>query len=239
MKKLQQLIKGGAGMIGMVCLLALTLSSCLKNHDNDYVEVPAAYMSAINASPGSPDQDIYLDNNLVNNYPINYGNGLDYFRAYTGKRTIYFYTSGTKQVTKSDTITLGADKYYSVFLANTPANADLVILRDTLNKPAAGMAAIRFVDLSPDAPAVDFAINGGAVLTANKLYKGFSSFTPISGNKAYTFEIRQAGTSTVLVNIPNVTIQSGSIYTVWLQGLNAATDNTKLKAGVQTNAYYY
>jgi len=237
MKKFQQKFTWRAGIIGMVCLLATLLTSCLKDHDNEPLP-PAGLVSVINASPDSQPLDFYLNNNMVNVYPLRFGYGLDYFRAYTGKRTATFTMAGTQQQVKSDTLTVNTDKFYSIFLANKASSPDMVILTDSIAKPASGMATIRFVNLSPDAPAADLVIKGGATLAANKTYKSASGFTAVQGGN-YTLEVHQAGTSTVLATLDNTTITNGSVYTVWLQGFAAATDNTKLSADIQTNAIYY
>src|SRR5205085_2085638 len=100
-------------------------------------------------------------------------------------------------------------------------------------------ATIRLVNVSPDAGPVDLAIKGGAVIASNKNYKGFSSFVSITGNTKYTFEVRQAGTTTVLATVTDVTLPGAAAYTVWLQGVKAATDQTKLTAGLQQNVYFY
>jgi hypothetical protein len=73
-------------------------------------------------------------------------------------------------------------------------------------------------------------------LVSNKSFKGFSDFASIAAQN-YTFEIRQAGTSTVLTTLTNVSINSGYVYTIFLRGLVAATDGTKLTADLVTNAY--
>jgi hypothetical protein len=240
MKNLQQITKSRAGVIGMIGLLALSLSSCLKNNNNDnyYDTTPVAGISVINVSPDSQPLDFYLDNNKANTTPIPYGDGLDYTRAYTGKRNATFYLTGTQTKIKTDTMTLRANRYYTLFLANLVSKPDYVLLRDTLTQPAAGKAGIRFVNLGSDAPAVDLAIKGGAVLVSNKAYKSFSTFVPVAGGTKYTLEIRQAGTAAVLATSTEVTLQSGSLYTVWLQGLTGKTDNTTFKAKIQLNAYY-
>lgn len=241
MKNLQQSTKRRAGIIGMIGLLAVSLSSCLKNSNSDssYDTTPVAGISVINASPDSQPLDFYLDNNKVNLSPIPFGDGLDYSRAYTGKRTATFYLTGTQTKIKSDTMTLSANRYYSLFLANVVSKPDYVFLRDTLAQPAAGMAGVRFINLGSDAPAADLAIKGGAVIVANKAYKGYSKFTPVNGNTLYTLEIRQAGTSTVLATTTPVNLKGGSLYTIWLQGLTTgSTDATKLAAKIQLNAYY-
>ena len=241
MKNVQQFTKSRAGIIGMIGLLALSLSSCLKNDrnsDGSYDTTPVAGISVINTSPDSQPLDFYLDNNRANTTPIPYGDGLDYIRAYTGKRTAIFYLAGTQTKVKSDTMTLNANRYYTLFLANLVSKPDYVLLRDTLNQPASGKAGIRFINLGPDAPAADLAVKGGAVLVSNKAYKGFSTFVPVTGGTKYTLEIRQAGTSTVLATTTEVTLQNGSLYTVWLQGLTGKTGDAAFKAKIQLNAYY-
>ncbi len=250
MKNIKQILERRAGIIGMVCLLAVSLSACVRdnyyegygnnnsiNNNPNANSQPPAYLSVIDASPTSPTLDYYLNTSHVASN-LTYGHTIDYFAAYTGLRTSTFYTTGTTTIFKSDTMTLKANNYYSLYLANLPSKPDFLLLTDTLSQPATNTASIRFVDLSTDAPAVDLGIKGGALITANKSYKGYSSFIPVTGNTTYTFEVRQAGTSTVLVSLSNITLSSGAIYTVWLHGLAAATDQTRLTLDIRTNGYY-
>jgi hypothetical protein len=225
--------------LGVVCMLSvLFLSSCLKNN-TDYYAPPVAYVSFIQASPNEPPLDLYLNNNKVNQPPIGYGTTLDYFRAYTGTRTVNLYNQGTMNKVLSDTVNLSANVAYSLFMTNTTAHPDLLLLTDTINQPAAGKANIRFVNVSPDAPAVDFAIKDTTAKVSNKAFKGFSSFLPVQGGKSYTFEVRQHGTSTVLATLANVTVSSGLVYTIWFHGLtNTSNIANKLGVDIVTNAYY-
>lgn len=240
MKNVQQNLKRRAGIIGMVCLLAVSLSSCLKNNTNDtIVQQPVALLAVLDASPDAPSLDFYLDNNKVNNVPIQYGNGLDYFKAYTGKRAATFFASGTTTKIKTDTVTFKENTFYSLFLANVASKPDYLLTVDSLKNPVAGMATIRLVNVSPDAPALDLGIKGGTLIASNRTYKTYSSFIPVSGNLSYILEVRQAGTSNVLVTIPNTKYYPGAVYTVWVHGLAAGTGTTALTADVQTNAYYY
>lgn len=219
--------------------LSLLLSSCLKNSNNYYVP-PAAYVSFYQAIPNAQPLDIYFDNNKVNAIPINYSDGIDYFRAYTGKRTVNFYTAGSTTKIFSDSVHLNQDMVYSLFLTNTLASPSLLLLTDSLSQPPAGMAKIRFVNVSPDAPAVDFAVKDSTALVTNKAFKGYSSFVPIKGNSHYIFEVRQKGTNTVLATSTNANLLSGFVYTIWFHGLaNSVSTNDKLAADIVTNAYYY
>lgn len=234
----QQILKRGAGIFGMICLLSITLTSCLKDH-NDYVpQQPVALISAINASPDAANVDFYLDQNKGNNQPVETGKSLDYIRAYTGKRNVSF-SIGSGQKIKTDTVTLRADKFYSLFLSNLVAKPDFLLIADSIARPASGMATVRLVNLSPNVASADLAITGGAVLASGKAYKTYSSFIPVMANTSTSFEVRTGGTSTVLASLPNVNIRPGSVYTIWIQGYAGATDQTKLSAHIQNNVYYY
>jgi len=225
--------------LSAVCLLSVLLTSCLKSK-NDYYSPPAAYVLFAQASPDQQPLDLYFNNNRVNSLPLMYGNGLDYFRAFAGIRVVTLNTHTGMSKVLSDSITLKTDSAYSLFLVNKATNPQLLLLSDSLSKPAAGKASIRFVNVSPDAPAVDLAIKDSAAFVSNKGFKSYTRFLPIQGGKSYTFEVRQHGTSTVLATITDVTLNSGLVYTLWFHGLATTSINDdKLKAELMTNAYYY
>lgn len=224
--------------IGVLCLLSVLLSSCLKDHNQPY-NPPVAYVTFIQASPDEAPLDFLLDNNRVNLNPVNYGDNIDYFRAYTGKRTASFYNHVTGNKLLSDTVTFDADIAYSMFLANVPTKPEIVLLKDSVSRPAGNNAAIRFVNLSPDATSVDLAVQGAAPIVSNKAYKGFSSFIPITGDKNYTLQVLQHGTNTVLATLSNVPLNTSVVYTLWFHGLAAGTTTTdKLALDYVINAYY-
>lgn len=241
MKYIVQNFKKKAGIVGMICLLSGLLSSCLKDNNNDnYVDQPIALVSVINASPDVQPVNFFLDQNRANNQPISYGRGIDYINAFSGKRIATFSLAGSSQKVKSDTINLTAKKFYSIYLANVASTPDIVLFVDSLTRPDAGKATIRLVNVSPDAGAIDLAIKSSTTtLASDNAYKTASPFIPVQGNSTYTLEVRKAGTATVLVTLNDVKVDSGSVYTVWLQGLASATDQKKLDAHVQTNAYFY
>ena len=229
--------------IAAVCaILAVSVlfSSCLKDSTSSYYSTPVALVTVVQASPGQPGLDFYLDNNQVNWSPISYGDNLDYFKANTGKRTAYFYNTGTFSKVASDTLTLNGNTAYSIFLTNTKANPQILKVVDSLKKPATGNATVRFINLSPDAQPVTLAIQNAQTLVANEAFKGYSAFLPVTGNATYTFVVKQGTTNTVLATLPNVSIKTGYVYTIWYHGLNTPTNSTDgVKADIITNAVYY
>jgi len=238
MKNITQTISGKMKIFGVLFLFTAALTSCLKDNNDNVVPPQSALISVINASPDSQPVDFYLDNNRANNSSIQYGNGLDYLNAITGKRTAAFYNSGSTTKIKSDTMTLRADKAYTLYLTNLVATPDFVLLNDDVQRPAAGQASIRFVHVSANTPAVDVVTSTGTSIAPNKAYKEASAFIAVQAAK-YTLQVRQAGTTTVLATLTDKDLLAGGVYTVWLQGVQGATDDVKvLTAKIQRNALF-
>ena len=231
--------KRSLAFVSLICVLCLLLSYCLKENNNPTYNPPVALLTVIQASPDEPQLDAYLDNDKINVNPLNFGDGIDYLRAYTGVRNATFYNHATMAKIFSDTIRLSQNIAYSLFLANKPTQPEIVLLTDSLTRPNAGTATVRFVNLSPDAPPVSLAVQGAQVVAGNIPYKGFTAFTPLTGNINYTFEVRQGTTNTVLATLPNIILNTGSVYTIWFGGLVASTNSSdKLITNILTNAVY-
>jgi len=226
--------------IGVIGLFSILLTSCLKEFKSPDSTPPTALLAFVQASPDQPPLDFYLNNNKVNAGSLYYGNNINYVSAYAGTRTANFYAFGTTTGIFSGTITLNPNTAYSLFLANKTPNTEIVLLTDTLNAPATGMATVRFINLCPDAPAsASLAIQGAQTLATNVPYKGYTTFMPLNGKTSYTFEVRQGTTNTVLATLPNVTLAEGSVYTIWFGGLTASTNSTdKLSLNLVTNAFF-
>jgi hypothetical protein len=82
------------------------------------------------------------------------------------------------------------------------------------------MAHVRFIHLSPDAPAVDVAVTGGDVLFGNVAFRGFTAYSPVPAG-TYDLEVRLAGTDTVALPLPGINLEEGKVYTVFAMGLAA------------------
>lgn len=235
LKTLSRFRIAGIALIAVLCLLQF--SSCLKDNNNYVAPPPTALLMVIQGSPDAPSEALFLDNNRVNNPPFNYGDNIGYFNAYTGERNVILndYNSGTRIA--SDTMRLNSNVAYSLFLANTYTKPDFILLTDSIAQPASGKATIRLVNASPNAGSVDLTANSTTIVTG-KGYKGSSVFKSVDGGTNYNFTILKTGTNTVLAELDNVPIRTGSVYTVWLHGLANGTGNSALKADIINNAYY-
>jgi len=220
--------------------ILLLFSSCFKDHNN-YVNPPVAYLAFVQASTDEPPLNFYLNADLVNNLSaIQYGNSFGYINAYTGLRTANFDNAFTGAQILSDTMTLRQNTNYTLFLANTAAHPQTLLLTDTLNQPTQGNATVRFVNLSPDAGAVDLQIKSTNTTTiANKTFTGHSGFVSVTGGVGYNLQVNATGTSTALASLGNVNLVNGGVYTIWLYGLkNSTTSADNLAIGMMPNAFY-
>jgi hypothetical protein len=83
--------------------------------------------------------------------------------------------------------------------------------------PSSDTAQVRVAHLSYDAPAVDIAPDGGDALIEGLEYPNDTGYLDLPGG-AYDLEIRPAGTMDVAFDIPEVTVDNGTSYTVFAVG---------------------
>ncbi|WP_243089824.1 DUF4397 domain-containing protein [Thermus neutrinimicus] len=109
--------------------------------------------------------------------------------------------------------------YYTVAATGFLASIRPQVYTDALAGlfPRAGFARVRVVHTSPDAPAVDVAVKGGPVLFQNLPFPRASQYLVVAAG-TYDLEVRVAGTTTVALELPGVTLESGKTYTVFAVG---------------------
>lgn len=202
------------------------LSSCEKEEEKTYANVLVTH-----ASPDAPGVDLLVDGSVQNSAALTFPNNTGYLQVESGMRNIKVNVSGTSTTVINADLTLEADKNYSVFAVDSVSNISAVVVNDDLSTPAAGKAHVRFIHLSPNAPAVDVALDGGAVVFGNKSFTEATAFTPLDAG-SYDLEVRVAGTSTVALDLDPITLEAGKIYTVFAKGFLTGTGAQELGASI-------
>lgn len=224
--------------LAMAALAALSiglLSGCGDDDDNPVAPTPSApsQVMAVHASPDAPAVDLLVDGAVAGSglaFPASTG----YLSVPAGTRNVKVNVSGTATTVIEADLPLVAGQNYSVFANGPVASIGALVVTDDLTAPAAGKAHVRFVHLSPDAPAVDVAVAGGPVLFPNRAFQQYTAFTPVDAG-TYNLEVRPAGTATVALAVPNVALQAGKIYTVFARGFLAGTGAQALGAQIIVN----
>lgn len=215
---------------------ALVLTSCDDDDDDGVGINETANVMVVHASPDAPGVDLLIDNAKVNTSALTFPNNTGYLDVEAGRRNVKVNAAGTSTTVIDANLDLERNENYSVFAINTLSAIEPLVLTDDLDAPAAGKAHVRFVHLSPDAPAVDVAVTDGPVLFSNRAFKSATDFTPVDA-ASYNLEVRLAGTNTVVLTVPNVQLASGRIYTIFAKGfVTPPSGNTNaLGAEIITN----
>jgi hypothetical protein len=163
-----------------------------------------------------------------------YPNNTGYLQVEAKTNNIKVNVSGTSTSVINADVPFEKNKNYTIFAIDSVSKISPLVLTDDLTAPASGKAHVRFVHLSPNAPAVDVALVGGAVVFGNQLFKGSTAFAPLDAG-TYNLEVRVAGTSTVALTLPPITLAAGKIYTVFAKGFLGATGAQALGAEIIVN----
>lgn len=223
----------------MLALASLTVFAVGCSDDDDDNPITAnlpktANVLVVHASPDAPAVDIVVDNGSPAVQDLMFPENTGYVSLNSGTRNVKVNVANTTNTVINADLDLNPNLNYSVFAVNTVSNIEPLVLVDDLSAPASGMTHVRFVHLSPDAPAVDVAVTGGPVLFGNVSFKEYQGFAPVNAG-TYNLEVRLAGTSTVVLPLPGIALQAGKIYTVFAKGLVAGAGSQALGAEIIVN----
>jgi hypothetical protein len=174
----------------------------------------------VHASPDAPGVDLLVDDMMVNDKPLTFPMNTGYLSVESGMRNIKVNVAGTSTTAIGADIDFEADKSYSLFAVNRVASIEPLLIEDDLTSPASGKSHVRFIHLSPDAPAVDIVAKGVGTVFANSSFKDVADFTPVDAGTV-TLEVQVAGSGQVVLTVPDVQLEQGKIYTIWASGLVA------------------
>jgi hypothetical protein len=190
-------------------------------------------VKVVHASPDAPGVDLLVDNTVAGTN-LTFPNNTGYLTVNSGTRNVKVNVTGTQTTVIEANVDFMQNKNYSVFAVNSVANIEPLLIEDDLTAPAQAKAHVRFIHLSPDAPAVDITLTDGTVVFGDKSFKEFTAFTPLDAG-TYALQVRVAGTSTVALDLGNITVESGKIYTVFAKGFLTGVGQQALGAEIIVN----
>lgn len=214
--------------------LGVSLTSCLKNDDDDYVP-QYSNVTIVNAYPNATNGIFwYYGNSFVNSTAFSYPSGHYYKGLYSGTYIAFTEGNSTSSTLVAEGSAPGTGEY-SFFIAGKGDSS--FVMQDKFITPAAGKAAIRFVNASKDAGAVDATIAdaGESNLSfsniAQKNNSDFKEFDSSDAASTVTVSVFATGTTTNPLATQTFTIKAGSSYTFFLSGYKTGTNVLALKIG--------
>ncbi len=191
---------------------------------------PTARIRVVHAVSDAPTVDIQVDGVTVPGLAgIAFKDVSDYATVATGAFTVTLIApSISPDPLLTATLTLAEGDETTVIALGTVDQdddypLDLLTALDNNEIPPLGMARARFFHLVPGAPAVDIAIQGGPVLLAGVSYGQATPYVEIAA-VTYDLELRLAGTTLVLAQIPGIAAAPNTIYSFFAVGTITAPD---------------
>ena len=177
-----------------------------------------ARVRVIHASPDAPAVDVW-----VNGAPaftnLAYKGITSYAMLRAGTYNVKVVPAGmTSPVVIQANLTLKGNTDYTVMAIGTLAQIHPLVLVDNSAPAPADQARVRFVHASPDAPAVDIAVQNGPVLFSNVSFGQSGGYITVPAG-SYPLEVRLAGTSTVALSLGNIALKGGQTYSAFAVGL--------------------
>ena len=181
-------------LLPVIALTVISFASCSDDDENNVVTPPAttSKVKVVHTSPDAPRVDILLDNAFVDT--LSFPRNTSYLSVNSGSRNVKVRATGTTIVPIDANLTLDANKNYSIFAIDRLSNISPLVTVDDLSTPASGKAHVRFIHLSPDAPAVNIVANGSITLFPNRTFNktitsAEQAFTPVDAG-TYNLEVR-------------------------------------------------
>ncbi|CAN5614005.1 hypothetical protein BH23CHL2_BH23CHL2_17960 [soil metagenome] len=178
-----------------------------------------AKVRVIHASPDAPAVDVLVNGERAVE-ALEFQSGTDYLDLEAGEYQFQVVPAGGEAADAviDATTTLEAGTWYSVVAIGTLDSIEPLIVVDDITEPEAGMAHIKVVHASPDAPDVDVAVTDGPVLFENAPFMGATDYLPVEAG-TYDLEVRPTGTEDVAVEVPGLALEAGVVYSAYAMGL--------------------
>jgi len=173
------------GILGVLVLLCGCKSAEIEQQI-------VAHLRIINASPTYATYNVYVDGTKVNNSgALPLGGTVSFLLLSPGTHEVKFTAGSNTTPILTQSLSLERDKVYSIYLLGSGNTLEAFVVHDESSITSDTKAVVKFLNLSPDAGALDLAIKGGADLAKGVNYKENSAYIATDAKKQ-TLEIKDA-----------------------------------------------
>jgi len=200
-------------VVSAVLLLVLATATTV------FADQHEARVRVVHASPDAPAVDVWVNDAIKAFTNAPFKGITSYAELDPGNYNFKVVPAGATEPAVIDAdVGLDADTDYTVVAVGKLADIEPLVLVDDNTLPAAGMAHVRFVHASPDAPNVDIYVKDGPVLFENVPFKQAFPYVPVNAG-TYDLEVRVHDTGAVVLEVPGLALADQTVYTVFAMGL--------------------
>ncbi|MFQ5341349.1 MAG: DUF4397 domain-containing protein [Anaerolineae bacterium] len=178
----------------------------------------ATHVRVVHAAQDAPALDVLVDGvRLFSSVPVSATT--EYIPLEAGTYSVEFVpaeTTGPALV--STTMHVDPKKEYTLVVLGDLEHLQTLVLTDDNTLPEPGQVRLRFVHVSPNAPAggpaLDLVVQDGPTWFSNVPFTGATDYLAVPAG-AYTLMLRLAGTSTDVLTAPDLPLEEGAVYTIF------------------------
>jgi len=179
-----------------------------------------ARVRVIHASPDTPAVDVLANDVLALFSSARFGDVTDYVEVPANVYDVKVVPAGggpdTAAIQTDLNLFYGTD--YTVVAVDMREEIRAIVLEDDNSQPTANRARVRFLHAVPDAPAVDLKVTDGPFLFQDIAFESLGDSVSVPAG-VHALEVRVAGTDTIVLEVADVTLQDGGVYTLLATGL--------------------
>lgn len=178
----------------------------------------------LHASPNAPSVDVYANDNLIIKN-LAFKELSQYIPVPSGNYNIKVFPTGVKTNPVIDTnVFVPENTIYNVAAIGELPNISLYPIQEPTSANNTGTSCVRFIHLSPNAPAVDIKLADDTIVFSNVPYKSIANYVCVPPG-TYTFKVSPAGSNDVVLTVPNVKLEPNNFYTIYAVGLVGESPN--------------
>jgi hypothetical protein len=204
-------------------LLFAGCSQVMTSDDHDDGMRSTARIRVVHASPDAPSVDVCADGSILFAGAPFFG-ATEYASVPAGTYRVKVVAAdagcASNGVIEAD-LAFTADTDSTVAAIDELSSIQPLVLADDNETPDGGMASVRFVHASPDAPTVDITLDDGTTLFDDIAFGEQGAYIMVPAG-IYDLDVRDMTGETVVLDVNGVQLEAGIVYTVWATGfLNA------------------
>lgn len=178
-----------------------------------------SYIRVLHASPNAPAVDVYINNNPVLR-ALKYKQFSRYMPLMPGSYHVEVYPAGQQtNPVISTNVEIPPMSIYTVAASGVLPNISLLPISDSFRANYnPNLSYVKFVHLSPNAPAVDITLPDGTKLFRDVEFQEYTDYIGVNPG-VYTLQVRPTVSEDVVLTIPNVEFSPGVHYSIYAVGL--------------------
>ena len=197
-----------------------------------------SYIRLLHAAPNAPAVDIFANDDILLTESLDFSEFTPYIPVQAGTYNIDVYPEdNTEMPVLSPTLNIPENKIYTIAVTGILPDLEIVVIEDVKEEIPKNKLGLRFVHLSPNAPAVDiYNSTSENPLFEDIEYKEVSNYLFIPPS-TYTIDVTPKGSSDIVLRVPNMRLQKNRFYTVYAVGLIGDNPPLQVLIPLDGNSY--